>query len=614
MAIVLLLLIAGWAIAVAVTGRAVAASLYESRASLTAAQDAIDERDLDALRRAVTAATSQASDAAQRLRSAHIAPLRWLPVAGPNLTAVGAIAEGVRDVGGAVETLAGMLDAGSDDDEANTLRRFVDLGEPIRELATTFSRTTSAVEAAGSPTLLPAVADARADYLELAGPITDQLDVVADLAEQLPVLLGYDRPRTYLVGAASLSELRGSGGLLGSFALLTVDAGGLDFGPFVGIDDVEPATAGTDVPAPSSDYADRYRHLGGLRFWRNANLSFDFSAGARVLLDLWERDGGAPLDGVVVADTVAFEHLVEHAGSIEIPGVTTLTADTTRKFVGLDAYDVFDNHEERKLVLGSIAAATFLSVAELIDGDDVLGMLEVLGASMSGGHLKVFSTEPAVAAALARVGATGEPVDDPGEFAAVVVNNVAGNKVDFFTERAVEHRVELVAGGGARAVVTASFTNTAPSDGYSSYVLGPQVDGAQAGDNLSLVTFLCGLDCEVTEAPEGAQANGRDRGHPASDLWLTIPRAATRTVTWSTATDDAWRDVDGTAELVVRHHRQATVASSDLRVVVSVPAGFAVVQVPEDAQVRGDVVVWESDEGTANVVLTYRFAPVDATP
>src|SRR5690606_16939145 len=98
-----------------------------------------------------------------------------------------------------------------------------------------------------------------------AGPVVEQAQVGAELTAVLPTFLGGDEPRSYLVGAAALSELRGSGGLLGSFSILTADDGHLSFDDFADIDVIERTSEDPDVAAPDEEYAARYRSLGGLR-------------------------------------------------------------------------------------------------------------------------------------------------------------------------------------------------------------------------------------------------------------------------------------------------------------------------------------------------------------
>jgi hypothetical protein len=606
------LLLVVWVVAVAVSGARAAGELRAARAAVDDAERVLEEADLVGARSLLIDASADAAAASQRLGGLHVRPLRIVPVVGPNLRAIHALSDAVRDTGSVTAQLLDDVDeALSRDRPAGfaelSITSLAELEPSLRTVATTVQRTVADVDAVGSSSLFGEVARARASYLASAGPAARRAEVGADLAASLPTFLGGDGPRTYLLAAASLSELRGSGGLIGSYSVLHAEDGRLEIDTFHDIEVLEQESTGTDVAPPSDAFGDRYRSLGALRFWRNANLSIDFPATAEILLELWERGDRPPLDGVIQVDPVAFEGIVERSGSIDVPGVTTLTAESTRRFVGLDAYAAFEDNVRRKEVLGAVAAASFERAFSVLQGGDVQPSVELLAELAAGGHLQVYSREPDVQSALARTGVGGVLDDAPGEFTAVVVNNVAGNKVDYFTERSLEHRVELVADGLTRSHIDVVFDNEAPGSGLPRHVLGPWVEDAAPGDNLSHVTLLCGVGCEVSEGPEGALRRGHEQGHPATDVRVHVPAGERRSIGFTTLTPDGWQDRDGRAELVVRHRHQATIAADHVRVVVEVPDGYHADVLPDGAEVVGDEVVWETDGAATSLELRFAF-------
>ena len=52
-----------------------------------------------------------------------------------------------------------------------------------------------------------------------------QLHAGSLILDGLPSFLGADGPRRYLFGASNPAELRGTGGLIGAYAILTMDRG-----------------------------------------------------------------------------------------------------------------------------------------------------------------------------------------------------------------------------------------------------------------------------------------------------------------------------------------------------------------------------------------------------
>ena len=59
-----------------------------------------------------------------------------------------------------------------------------------------------------------------------------QLHAGSLILDGLPSFLGADGPRHYFFGASNPAELRGTGGLIGAYAILTIDGGRLSFSDF----------------------------------------------------------------------------------------------------------------------------------------------------------------------------------------------------------------------------------------------------------------------------------------------------------------------------------------------------------------------------------------------
>ena len=608
--LVVVALLVLWGVAVAVSTASAYRDLQAARAALFAAQDSLTGMELSDARALLASGSDEAASAAGSLGAPHLAPLRVVPVVGANLSAVTTLAEAVRDTADAgTELLGGIGEIAGDggtDGAGLPLEGFARLAPLARELAETVQRTQTEVEATGSRWLLPQVADARRSYLEVIGPRVASIDLAADAAEVLPSFLGHEGPRRYLVGAGSLSELRGAGGLLGSWTVLTVDDGRLEFGDFADVEELgEPPE---DVAAPSEEFAARYREYGSLRYWRNANFTPHFPSAAQVWLGLWEADGRRPLDGVIMVDAVTFARLVEHSGPIEVAGITTLRPGETVQFVGLDAYAAFEDSGQRKEVLGAVATVAFRRVLDALSEGDVATTMQMLADLTEGGHLRVYSQDDRVQDVLRRAGLAGSLPDVDGEFAAVFVSNLAANKVDYFTQRRIEHRVRLLPDGVTRGAIDVLFHNQAPTEGYPRHVLGPWVDGVTPGDNLSEVTFLCGYDCEVAPLPAGMRSGGTVLGRPAVDVRLRVPAGERRRVEYRTRTPDGWTAEGGELLLTVHHTVQPTLHDSELRVVVEIPSGFRHVEMPPSAQVSGNEIVWEA-RVSGDVQLDYRLVP-----
>ena len=608
-----------WGVAAGLAGYRAAQELEVARAELIDAERLLRDAELTLARARLDAAVAASTSAADRLTTPYVMPLRLVPWLGPNLRAATTLSATARDVGGAAAELLDVAAVIVSDDRTQepgeiSLEYLTELAPPARALVTSLEGGVEAVAALDPEPLLGRIVRARELFLELAEPNLAQALVAAELLEVMPAFLGADGPRTYLVGAAALSELRGSGGLLGSWTLMTADGGRMSFEEFVDIDDLPEVSR--QVRPPTEEFAERYAGLQSLYNWRTANLSPDFPAVAEVLLALYEQSGDIDLDGVIIADTVVFERLSMRAGGIEVPGFGRVAPEDTLRFVGLDAYDAFDTDEERKRILGATATATFAELFQILEDDDVPATVEMLADIAQGGHLRIYARDDTVQPVLERAGVGGELPTVPGESAGVFLNNFAQNKLDFFEQRTVEHRVRLGEDGSTYAEVVVTLRNDAPTEGHRRGVLGPWVDGVEAGDTRWHVLFTCGIGCELLEEPELDHVGGTERGRTVHDHLTTVRAGQQDHLRYVTRTPDGWTEADGRLEVEVQHLAQPTLRGSTLRLVIEVPEQHRVVEHGRDARVEGDEVVWEgiaSGPVSLSVVLEADDASVRAT-
>lgn len=601
-----------WVVAAAVTGALAYRDLQAARDSFDVAAEQLSDNDLVAAEDMLRDGADLAGSAASGLGLPHLAPLRAVPIVGGNLETTTILSRAARDAGAAsadvLEVTIGIIDS----DRPVVLGRpaldhLESLSPTLRALAQALDRTSDEVHAAPHEQLVGAVEQARSRFLEVVDPTLESMRLAADLADIMPGFLGGSQPRTYLIGAASLSELRASGGLLGSWSLLVADEGDLRFDQFSPIDDLD--THDGEATSPSAEFAARYGRFGALREWRNTNLTPDFPTAAQVMLELWEAQGGEPLDGVIITDTVTFQRIVERSGPIDVPGVVTLTAANTLDFVGVEAYAAFEDQAERKEVLGGVATSAFERMFGVLSGDDLRATVAMFDDLAQGGHLRIYARDQATQSVLRRAGLGGElPVTD-GEFAGVYVSNFAANKVDFFTERQIEHRVVLRPDGRTRSTLEVIFANTAPTEGYPRYVLGPWADLTEVGDNLSFVSLFCGYRCEFDMIPDGAQDGGSELDRPVVDLNLLIPAGEQRSLRYRTTTADGWQ-VDGDEIVVgIDHLVQPTLRGTSLRVVLPLPADWEPSELPEGATIVDGELVWQDPAASGSVELVVRLVP-----
>jgi hypothetical protein len=543
-----------------------------------------------------------------------------VPLAGRSYDAIGALAA----VG------EGMAAAGSE-----LARGVAGLPDGLASLAPSRGR----VPVTAIRSLIPAVARARAE-LEAAGsqarampttfligPVASAADLARDelaealdaaragesLLRSLPSFAGEAGTRRYFVAAQSPAELRGTGGFIGSFAILTAREGRLSLGPFSEISDLAnvPAAAAT---APSEGFREIYDRFGGAGFWRNLNITPDAPTAGSLIEALYERVQGQRLDGTIFVDPEAVSFLLEATGPVRVPILDrTLTASGVVDYLANRAYDEFGYRASlRKRVLGIAVSSVWDRF--LRDADPETAVRSLVGAA-AGGHLVLHAADPQVQAAFETAEIAGQLGTPRGDLFGVYTSNAAGNKVDYFAERDVRYEVSLGPGGTASAEASITFVNGAPAGAKASYALGPYPGtGLGAGDAMSFLSVYCGGRCEMSRAAEDGVPVGMEvhseLGFRSLSRYLRVNAQESRTMGLSLQLPDAWEGDEIGGVYRLRIQSQPTIRPPTGTVVIRVPAGMRIVHTSAAMQIRGNEATWRGTIGRQRDFLVRFHRPL----
>ena len=310
---------------------------------------------------------------------------------------------------------------------------------------------------------------------------TSTLTGVDRAARVVPTMLGGSGKRRYLMIFQNNAEARGTGGLPGLYAVVTVNRGRIA---------VEKLGSNTDLrnegPFPLDLGAD-YKALWGdtLPVWANTNVDPDFPNAARQWLALWKRQTGQSLDGAIATDPVAVSYLLQATGPVRLPDGQAVSAGN---IVGLTMRDVYAEHapgEDQNAFLRLVARTTVSAL--LTTKADPRGTLDQLGRAVGERRLMVYSAHPAEQAELAATAVGGTLPDAAGSYAYLVVNNSAGSKMDFYLTRSIRYEAGPCRGGQRTSRLTISMRNAAGA-------------GADLPD---YVTQWLGTDAEGHPQPRG---------------------------------------------------------------------------------------------------------------
>ena len=447
--------------------------------------------------------------------------------------------------------------------------------------------------------LLPAVAEVRREVTGLLAQARHQADVAAGAALLVPRLLGAEGPRTWMVGAENTAELRGRGGYLGSFGLLSVDDGRLSLGDFRALTDLPLAPRSLTDGAISGlrEYQRQYLGLGGLATTQNLLMTPDFRLGASMLLAHLNRAGGIDADGLISLDPTALSYLLSVTGPVNVAGIPEpLTSANIVDWALNRIYFLYrDDNDQRREQLSKITAAVWQRVlsARAINSRAVSN---AVGRALSERHLVVYSTRRDEQALIERLGISGRVQETDSDYLLLVSQNTGENKMDFYKSRKLSYAGKLRSDGTMDAQVQVTVRNTAtPGRSLPDYVGGsrPRIElpAGRSRDFLSLFVPARAQLLQVLRdgVPSFDFDNSLELGKRRLAAYVELDPGESQTLTFRYRLSSAL--TRGRYRLMIQN--QATVVPDTLSVQIQLPPGSRIER--RRYFERGDSLYWKGE-------------------
>ncbi|MFS0852524.1 DUF4012 domain-containing protein [Microbacterium sp. 179-I 3D4 NHS] len=428
----------------------------------------------------------------------------YVPWLGPNFRAVSDIAVIADDV--AQDALEPMLAAAADIDLTSLGFRdgAIDLGPlgliqaPLETASETLDTALDRAVRIDADATLPPLADAVG---EMRAAVTEAATVVGTLhgaSVLLPSMLGANGPRFYVLAMQNNAELRSSGGIVGSVALLRAENGRISLERQASAVDFPPLEA----PLTLSESTVALFEDGPGRYLQNLSSIPDFTEAGPAIATRWQGVFGGTVDGVVAVDAVVAAHLTDAVGPLSF-GPFTATADDVVRILLSDIYATIPDPVVQDQVFAQAAAGLF--GAALTNGD-APALLEALTASAGENRIRIWSAHEEEQRVLADSSLSGAiPADgDDESHVGVLYNDTTGGKMDFYARQSITTAIGTCE-GEPTTQIRVTFTNDAPADAATTlppYVTGGEFYGVPAGTIRTLVAVY---------GPEGASLSHADR-------------------------------------------------------------------------------------------------------
>ena len=277
-----------------------------------------------------------------------------------------------------------------------------------------------------------------------------------ELYPALTEILGANGTKRYLLVFQNNTEIRPTGGFIGSFAELKVHDGIVESlnVPGGGSYDLQgQLTNDLVAPGPLQLLTARWE-------FQDANWFPDFPTTARQLIQFYRDAGGPSVDGVLAVNATFVADLITTLGPIDLPEHNKTITGENFIFEAQRAVEVDYDREENKpkAFIGDLAPHLVEAALEKTSSD-FLEVVDLLTTGLSERHIQIYANDTDLQRTILSQGWGGELANTPGDYLMIVDTNLGGGKTDGVIEQNVDMHIALQEDGSSINTLTISRTH-----------------------------------------------------------------------------------------------------------------------------------------------------------
>lgn len=457
-AIVLLPLQASFVFADALTTKAE----VEARGSAGLSQflrgaDALQEQDFSAASTLFGNASGAFAAASSSLDEVHGAVAAAITLI-PSTEKTAATAEALLTIGESVSRASTLLARGMDEVSASQALGVTDrLAVMVAYTEEALPEMERASQAAKQvdPEMVPEDMREKVEQmLSLLPILSASFAEVITHADALGTLLGAEGKRTYMVVFQNNTELRPTGGFMGSFAEVSFESGAMT--------DMRIPGGGTyDVQGQLREFVAAPGPLQLLRArweFQDANWFPDFPTSARKMLWFYQNAGGPSVDGVLAINASVLEEMLVVLGPIALKDGEEFNAENVLFKVQQEAEITHEDVSAPKAIIGELTQEIFTKL-ETADAQTLLRIASVFVDSLNDRDMQVYFSDNDLQKTMHNLGWTGEVRQTVDDYLMVVHTNVGGGKTDTVITRDIAVDTFIAEDGTIENTVTLTQTH-----------------------------------------------------------------------------------------------------------------------------------------------------------
>lgn len=407
------------------------------------------------------------------------------------------VGDNLADAGRLLAEGADAAVGGFETSPATRLATFLAYAKKAEPLVKEASRASTSLDSSAFPEDAQEVVRALQEELPGAHAALEEFISFGDMAH---LILGGEGAQRYLLVFQNNTELRPTGGFMGSFAELTLENGVITRlnVPGGGTYDLQ-GSLKEFVAAPEP-----LRLLSARWEFQDANWFADFPTSARQIMDFYASAGGGTVDGVVAVNATYVADLLNILGDVDLPAYGKTMTSENFVFEAQNIAEVeYDRAENQpKAFLGDLAPA-LLARATSADPTTFLKLLDAGNDGLESRDLQVYFSDNALEERILDLGWGGAILQTPGDYLMLIDTNLGGGKTDAVINETVDVSVDIAKDG--------TITNTVTVSRAHQGVPGTQFTGVNNVDYLRLYV------------PKGSKLLDASGFSPPSDILFETP-------------------------------------------------------------------------------------------
>lgn len=425
------------------------------KTSFLQAKTALEDRDFIAASADIEKAIAHFTAAQQSMQ--RLRPLQHVPILGGQLAAIGNLLTVGIQAGQAAGGLVAVAEkvaapilapdanyASISSEEKRTMLKTLAESEPeIQGARAEMDLAAYYLSKIPDNGLLGPIAGAVKSLREQIPPLQQTLESLQPAARFAPGILGYPKPRRYLFLLQNNTELRPTGGFIGTYGNVIVDGGEIIKFTTHNVYELDSPVEQSVTTVPPDPLV---RYLKANKwFFRDSNWSPDFPTAAQKALQFYhaEKPSDPAFDGVIAVTPTFISHLLELTGQIKVGGVTFTAenlVETLQYQVEVAYAQQGISDANRKEIIGGLAEQLFNRLLTMPQ-DRWSTMWSILQRDVAAKQVFMYTQDAEEEQFIADLGWDGALKATNGDYLMVVDANLASLKSDPAVRHSIAYSV-----------------------------------------------------------------------------------------------------------------------------------------------------------------------------